>query len=64
MNIQLNIRFNVTGGKVHDDQATTTEDTGVITTTKRVCFAKNTNTETTHQDTADRAEEILNGTKK
>lgn len=64
MNVQLNIRFNVTGGKVHDDQATTQEDTGVITTTKRVRFAKNTNTETTHQETADKAEEILNGPKK
>ena len=60
MNINLKIRFNLTGGKVHDDQATSTEDTNVKTTTKRVAFAKNTNDETTHQSTADKAEEILN----
>lgn len=59
MNINLKIRFNLTGGKVHDDQATSTEDTSVKTT-KRVICAKNTNDETTHQSTADKAEEILN----
>ena len=45
--------------KVNDDQAVSTEDTSVKTS-KRVRFAKNTNDETTHQTTADKAEEILN----
>jgi hypothetical protein len=60
MNINLKIRFNLTGGKVHDDQATTTDTTDATLTTKRVRFAKNDNTYDTHKDTADKAEEILN----
>jgi hypothetical protein len=63
MNINLNIRFNLTGGKVHDDQEVTQPDLDVKTS-KRVCFGKNTNDQTTHQETADKAETILNGPKK
>ncbi len=55
----LKIRFNLVGGKVHDDQETTQPDLDVKTG-KRVRFAKNTNDQTTHQETADKAEEILN----
>lgn len=53
------IYFNLTGGKVHEDQETTRPDLDVKTS-KRVRFAKNTNDQTTHQETADKAEQILN----
>lgn len=56
----LHIRFNLTGGKVHSDQETTTTDTDVRTTSGRVRFA-NTNTAQTHQETAGNAEKTLNG---
>ena len=61
MNINLSIRFNVIDGKVHDDQP---EPDRPSVTGKRVLFAKNTNDETTHQTTADKAETTLNGLKK
>lgn len=54
----LHIRFNITGGKVHDDQSTDRPDTDVKTTSGRVRFA-NTNTAQTHQETADNAEKTL-----
>ena len=63
MNINLNIRFNIIGGKVHSDQEVTQPDTDVKSTSSRVRF-KNTNDQTTHQETADKAETILNGPKK
>lgn len=58
MNISRTIRFNLTGGKVNDDQATTESDPD-IKIRKRALF-KNTNDEKTHQETADKAETILN----
>ncbi len=62
MNINLKIRYNLTGGKVHEDQETTGPDLDVKTS-GRIRF-KNTNDQTTHQETADKAETILNGPKK
>lgn len=59
MNINLKIRFNIAGSKTHDE---VTEPDRPSVTGKRVRM-KNTNTETTHQETADNAETIL-GTKK
>lgn len=56
----LHIRFNLTGGKVHEDQSTDRPDTDVKTTSGRVRF-KNTNTAETHQETANNAEKTLTG---